>query len=332
MPIKIKLNSLPDAFPSNISFSNEKKHENKDIASSVALTELNRLTGLNNIKSIVREIDAFAQVQKLRSSFELNTESIVLHSIFKGNPGTGKTTVARILAKLYKELGLLQKGHLIEVERADLVGEYIGHTAQKTKEQIKHALGGVLFVDEAYSLCRGGEKDFGREAIDALVKAMEDYKTDFVLILAGYTDDMDHFLSSNTGLASRLPLQLEFPDYSCDELLRILKQMYVIRDYYIEMQAEDYLYIKLEQIKQQANKNFGNARTIRNIMEASLRNHALRIMEYSGKYTTEILKCITINDISKACDAILKTKAAVPQPLFNISDGCMNKQKNYYSA
>ncbi|GJM69287.1 hypothetical protein HMSSN036_15030 [Paenibacillus macerans] len=146
----------------------------------------------------------------MRSEAGLLSGPQVYHMIFKGNPGTGKTTVARIVAKMFQRMGVLSKGHLIEVERADLVGEYIGHTAQKTRDLVKKALGGILFIDEAYSLARGGEKDFGKEAIDTLVKAMEDQKNQFILILAGYSDEMDFFLSTNPGLPSRFPIQMDF--------------------------------------------------------------------------------------------------------------------------
>ncbi|HBI27276.1 MAG TPA: stage V sporulation protein K, partial [Peptococcaceae bacterium] len=155
------------------------------------LKELNGLIGLSEVKSLVSEVSAYVQIQRRREKALLHTEHLVLHMIFKGNPGTGKTTVARIMGKLLYSMEVLSQGQLIEVERADLVGEYIGHTAHKTREQIKKAMGGILFIDEAYSLARGGTKDFGKESIDVLVKAMEDYKQDFVLILAGYKGEME---------------------------------------------------------------------------------------------------------------------------------------------
>jgi len=148
--------------------------------------ELEEMIGLNKVKTLIHELHAFVEIQKKREQENLAIEPLVLHMIFKGNPGSGKTTVARLIGKLFKEMGVLEKGHVVECERADLVGEYIGHTASKTKEMVRKALGGVLFIDEAYSLARGGEKDFGKEAIDTLVKAMEDHKDNLILILAGY--------------------------------------------------------------------------------------------------------------------------------------------------
>ncbi len=193
--------------------------------------ELDHMVGLDNVKTLVYEIYALLQVTKLRAEAGLTGGSHVYHMIFQGNPGTGKTTIARIVAKLFQKMGVLSKGHLIEVERADLVGEYIGHTAQKTRDLVKKALGGVLFVDEAYSLARGGEKDFGKEAIDTLVKSMEDYKNQFVLILAGYPLEIENFLLTNPGLPSRFPIQIEFPDYSVDQLIQIAELMAKERDY-----------------------------------------------------------------------------------------------------
>src|SRR5699024_5142230 len=162
----------------------------------------------------------------------------VLHMLFKGNPGTGKTTIAREIAKLYLELGILSKGHFMEVDRADLVGEYIGSTAQKTRTVIQKAMGGILFIDEAYALARGGEKDFGNEAIDTLVKQMDDHHNDFVLILAGYPNEMEHFLRTNPGLESRFPFIVDFPNYKVNELMEIAKEIVRQREYRLSYKAE----------------------------------------------------------------------------------------------
>jgi stage V sporulation protein K len=175
-------------------------------------------------------------------------------------------------------MGVLSKGHLIEVERADLVGEYIGHTAQKTRELVKKSMGGILFIDEAYSLARGGEKDFGKEAIDTLVKSMEDNKNQFILILAGYSEEMEFFLQTNPGLPSRFPIQVDFSDYSVDQLIQISEVMAKERDYILMPQA----ILKLKQhILQEKNESlhpFSNGRYIRNMIEKSIRNHAVRLL------------------------------------------------------
>lgn len=172
--------------------------------------ELEQLVGLENIKDLVFEIYAFLQIAQMRTEAGLLSGAHVYHMIFKGNPGTGKTTVARIVAKLFQKMGVLSKGHLIEVERADLVGEYIGHTAQKTRDLVKKALGGILFIDEAYSLARGGEKDFGKEAIDTLVKSMEDNKNQFILILAGYSEEIDFFFRQIPDCLRAFPFKWSF--------------------------------------------------------------------------------------------------------------------------
>ncbi len=254
------------------------KNEEKLMSLDEITRELDSLIGLDKAKKLVKEIKAFVEIQKKREEEKLNTEPIVLHMIFRGNPGTGKTTVARILGKIFKEMGILEKGHLIEVERADLVGEFIGHTAQKTRDQIRKALGGILFIDEAYSLARGGEKDFGKEAIDTLVKAMEDYKDNLILILAGYQKEMEEFLNTNPGLRSRFPIQIDFEDYSIDELIKISKLMLEKREYKLSKGAEKKLRKILEQKRFKNQDKVGNARLVRNLIEKAIRMQAVRLV------------------------------------------------------
>jgi len=241
--------------------------------------ELDSMVGLDNVKSLVYEIFAMLQVGRLRSEAGLASGSHVYHMIFTGNPGTGKTTIARIVARLLHRMGVLAKGHLIEVERADLVGEYIGHTAQKTRDLVKKAIGGALFVDEAYSLARGGEKDFGKEAIDTLVKSMEDYRNQFVLILAGYPDEIEHFLLTNPGLPSRFPIKIDFPDYTVDQLIRIAELMARQRDYTLVPQALVKLRQHLARERHESYFVFSNARYVRNLIERAIRYQAVRLLE-----------------------------------------------------
>lgn len=243
------------------------------------LGELEKLVGLAKVKDLVMEMRAYVEICRRRQRFHLKNDSLVLHMVFKGNPGTGKTTVARILGKMMAELQVLPKGHLIEVERADLVGEFIGHTAQKTREQLKKAMGGILFIDEAYSLARGGEKDFGKEAIDTLVKAMEDHKNELILILAGYEKEMEKFLRTNPGLRSRFPIHLQFPDYTTDELLEIAVRMVQERQYQFTAGSLDYLRRYLQEQIDAGKANFSNARLVRNLIERAIRRQALRLVD-----------------------------------------------------
>jgi stage V sporulation protein K len=260
--------------------------------------ELDQLIGMEHVKDVVYEIYALIQIAQYRTDAGLNASSQVYHMLFKGNPGTGKTTVARILAKLFQTMGLLNKGHLIEVERADLVGEYIGHTALKTRELVKKALGGVLFIDEAYSLARGGEKDFGKEAIDCLVKAMEDHRNQFVLILAGYPDEMDFFLNMNPGLPSRFPLQIDFPDYTVPQLMQIADLMIKESQYVFAPQSELKLRQHLTEEKLSGGYNFSNGRYVRNLIEKAIRHQAVRLLQqYSSNPSRHELMMLRPEDI-----------------------------------
>lgn len=252
--------------------------------------------GIETIKKTVKQIYATVYINEKRKELGMISNPQVLHMLFSGNPGTGKTTVARKLAEVYFELGILSKGHFIEAERADLVGEYIGQTAQKTRELIEKAKGGILFVDEAYSLARGGKKDFGKEAIDTLVKHMEDDHDDFILILAGYPFEMRQFLSINPGLESRFPFILDFPDYSLDELMEIANRMVLAREYRLSKEAEmkirNYLYTELGK----KHGNFSNARTVRNLIEDAIRKQAYRLVS-TESYDPEQLLELTAEDI-----------------------------------
>ncbi len=247
--------------------------ENADMV----LADLNRLVGLDEIKRVVRDIRGFVEIQALREGMGLARNRQTLHMVFSGAPGTGKTTVARLLGRLFRALEVLPKGHLVEAERADLVGEYIGHTAQKTRDVIKRALGGVLFVDEAYALARGGEKDFGKEAIDTLVAATENYREDLLVILAGYPDEMAAFLATNPGLLSRFPIRLDFPDYSAGELVHIARRMLNDRDYTLSSDAEAGLLRVLSDNQGYWHRNAGNARMVRNLLEHAIRRQAVRL-------------------------------------------------------
>lgn len=258
--------------------------------------ELDSLVGLTSVKELMREIYAFVEIQKRRLKEKLIAEPTVLHMIFKGNPGTGKTTVARILGRLFKEMGVLSKGHLTEIERADLVGEYIGHTAQKTREQLKKAMGGILFIDEAYSLARGGEKDFGKEAIDTLVKAMEDNKDNLVLVLAGYRDEMEWFIQTNPGLQSRFPIHIIFPDYSLDELMAIAQVMLEAREYKMDSAANEQLRKVLSYYMNPGYEYSGSARLVRNLIERAIRRQAVRLVAQQ-RVTREELILITGRDV-----------------------------------
>lgn len=259
--------------------------------------ELGALVGMDEMKKMIKEIYAWIYVNKKREEAGLKAGKQALHMMFKGNPGTGKTTVARLIGKLFQKMNVLSKGHLIEAERADLVGEYIGHTAQKTRDLVKKAIGGILFIDEAYSLGRGGEKDFGKEAIDTLVKHMEDRQHEFILILAGYSREMDYFLTLNPGLHSRFPLVIDFPDYTIEQLMEIGQRMLKEREYSLSHESEKKLREHLYWVKTNLSPNsFSNGRYIRNVIEKSIRTQAMRLL-MQNSYDRHDLMTIRSNDL-----------------------------------
>jgi stage V sporulation protein K len=262
------------------------------------LAALHKLSGLENVKAEIESLVGFLEVNKAREQHELKGAAMSLHMVFSGNPGTGKTTVARIVAKIFSALGLLEKGHLVETDRLGLVGQFIGHTAKKTDDMVNQALDGVLFVDEAYSLIAGGENDFGREAIDTLVKRMEDYRERLIVIVAGYTEEMKRFIDTNPGLQSRFTIQLHFEDYRQNELLEIFKGFCEKNQYTLTDEAELALAEKISLDLQAAGPGFGNGRHMRNLFEKAIRKHAVRLCMRKRDWTKEELTQFTAEDLA----------------------------------
>ena len=241
--------------------------------------ELDNLVGLKEIKEYVLSLEDFYEAQKLREKQGMKTTEVSKHMIFTGNPGTGKTTIARLIAKYLKAIGVLSNGQLIEVSRNDLVGRYMGHTAPQTMQVIKSALGGILFIDEAYSLYRGTNDSFGLEAIDTLVKAMEDNRDDLIVILAGYTREMQEFLNSNSGLASRFPNQIEFPDYTGEELYEITVIQAKSKGYKLAEETKEPLIEYFTKVQATDSVRSGNGRLARNIVEDAIIRQSKRIVK-----------------------------------------------------
>jgi SpoVK/Ycf46/Vps4 family AAA+-type ATPase len=221
-------------------------------------------------------------LQKKREEQGLPSPATSYHCVFTGNPGTGKTTVARIMAGIYKNLGILKSGHLVEVDRSKLVAEYVGQTAVKTNKVIDEALDGVLFIDEAYTLSKGDENDFGREAIDTLLKRMEDDRSRLVVIVAGYTEEMQTFINSNPGLQSRFNRYINFPDYTTNEMIQIFEKMANKYHYTIDFSMKTALASYIDAAYRQNRGHFGNARFVRNLFEKCLENQANRVAQQSN--------------------------------------------------
>ena len=244
--------------------------------------QLNALIGLTSVKEDVKALASFVKVQQMREKKGMKTSPVSYHCVFTGSPGTGKTTVARIVSEIYKELGILKKGHLVETDRSGLVAEYVGQTAVKTNKIIDSALDGVLFIDEAYSLVDGGNSDYGKEAISTLLKRMEDDRERLVVILAGYTEDMKRFIDSNPGLQSRFNRYIEFPDYSVDELYQIFNLIANKYEYHLTKEAAGILYSTLQNAVANKNKSFGNGRYVRNLFESAIEQQAKRLSNISN--------------------------------------------------
>jgi probable Rubsico expression protein CbbX len=255
------------------------------------------LVGLSPVKTRIREIAALLLVDRARSQFGLSTSRPNLHMCFTGSPGTGKTTVALRMADLLHRLSYLRRGHLVSVTRDDLVGQYVGHTAPKTKEVLKRAMGGVLFIDEAYYLYRAeNERDYGQESIEILLQTMENHREDLVVILAGYKDRMDSFFQSNPGMGSRIAHHIDFPDYTQEELEAIGNLMVHAEGYELTSEAKQTFRKYLE--RRRAQPRFANARSVRNAIERARLRHASRMMETTEAVSKDELTTLNPEDFS----------------------------------
>ncbi len=269
------------------------------------MEELNSLIGLEEVKAEVISLANIVKIQKQREAQGLKNTPITYHCVFSGSPGTGKTTVARILARIYKDLGVLSSGHLVETDRSGLVGEYVGQTAPKTNALIDSALGGVLFIDEAYAITNTRGEDYGAEAIATLLKRMEDDRDNLVVIVAGYKDEMRRFVESNPGLRSRFTRFIDFPDYTGEELYGI----YILRankyGYKLDAEADAYLKELLNEVVAHKSRNFGNGRYVRNLFESCVTYQASRLSPIKNP-TKEQLQLLVKEDLEKAYKSVLQ--------------------------
>lgn len=262
------------------------------------LDELNALVGLEKVKNKVQDLIVYQKVQKMRREKNLHSTKNTLHLAFTGNPGTGKTTVARIVGRIYKRIGLLSKGHFVEVSRTDLIAGYQGQTALKVKKVIEQAKGGVLFIDEAYSITENDRSDsYGRECLTELTKALEDYREDLVVIVAGYTEPMNKFFESNPGLKSRFNTFIEFDDYNPNELDKILISMCRNNDYTLDEKVKEKIHLYFEQQTASKDENFANGRLVRNLYDDLVMNHARRVINLDNPGNVE-LSTIKVEDFT----------------------------------
>jgi SpoVK/Ycf46/Vps4 family AAA+-type ATPase len=262
--------------------------------------ELDDLIGLESVKKEVRSLANFVKLQKQREAKGLKTAKVSYHLVFYGSPGTGKTTVARIIGRIYKDLGVLKKGHTVETDRSGLVAKYLGQTALKTDTVVQQAIHGVLFIDEAYALVPedGNGQDYGQEAISTLLKRMEDYRDSLVVIIAGYRNEMQRFIDSNPGLQSRFNRYIDFPDYTGAELTDIFKMYMKKNQYTLAPDAENYLREQLDYAVAHKDRNFGNARFARNVFEKSIQQQANRLAGKTNLSKEELTE-LTVADLQE---------------------------------
>jgi SpoVK/Ycf46/Vps4 family AAA+-type ATPase len=260
------------------------------------MAKLHKLVGLEKVKKEVETLTNLVRVNKMRQDRKLPVPPLSLHMAFTGNPGTGKTTVARLLAQIFRAIGVLEKGHLVETDRSGLVAGYVGQTAIKVHEKVTEALGGMLFIDEAYALATGDEEDFGREAVDTLVKLIEDRRDEFIVVVAGYPAPMQKFLDSNPGLRSRFNRFIHFDDYTPDELFAILGRMCDEHGYKLAESASVFIRGLLERMHTARGANFANGRDVRNLFEQAIANQANRVGPMEAP-TDEILCTLRAEDV-----------------------------------
>lgn len=328
---------MPEPFPTiePASPAEEKKEEAAPAQEAAAeeeplptteelLAELDELCGLEQVKKDVHSLINLVKVRKLREENDLPVPPLSLHMVFMGNPGTGKTTVARLLAKIYRSIGVLSKGQLVEVDRSGLVAGFVGQTALKTGEVVQSALGGVLFIDEAYALAPkdAAGNDFGREAIEVLLKGMEDNRKDMIVIVAGYTDLMDQFLHSNPGLESRFNKRMFFEDYNGEQLMEIFRSNCRRSSYTLSAKAEEYAAEGFLRMFEQRDENFGNARDVRNIFERAVTRQADRVAVMEAP-TKDDLMAILVQDLDPEAEPEAGTAAeeTAAQPADAAQDG-----------